>query len=137
QIVGSISSAGCEDFRMTKVVVTDYTFDNLDLERAILQPLGCDFIARQCKSPAELIDLVGDANGVITQFAALSEQVIGAMRRTRVIARYGIGVDNIDLDAARRRGIPVCNVPGYCIDEVADHALALMLASTRRLAEHD
>ena len=48
--------------------------------------------------------------------------------------RYGIGVDNVDLDAARARGIPVCNVPAYCIDEVADHALALLLDATRRIA---
>jgi D-3-phosphoglycerate dehydrogenase len=118
---------------MTKVAVTDYTFGELDVETEILQPLGCRLVGRQCKTPAELIDLVADADHVITQFAPVNAQVIGAMRRAKIIVRYGIGVDNVDLEAARARGIPVCNVPDYCIDEVADHTLALILATTRRV----
>src|SRR4051812_28312351 len=55
------------------------------------------------------------------------------MNKVRVIVRYGIGVDNVDLQAARERGIPVCNVPDYCIDEVADHTLAFLLAATRQV----
>jgi D-3-phosphoglycerate dehydrogenase len=55
------------------------------------------------------------------------------MRRARVIVRYGIGVDNVDLEAARAKGIPVCNVPDYCIDEVADHTLAFILGATRQV----
>jgi len=58
------------------------------------------------------------------------------MRKARAIVRYGIGVDNIDLDAARERGIPVCNVPDYCIDEVADQTLAFILATTRQVVTH-
>ncbi len=118
---------------MPKVVVTDYTFPSLDIERAILEPSGCEFIAVQCKTPAELIPLLADADYVITQFAPLNAAVLATMNKTRVIARYGIGVDNIDLEAARQRGIPVCNVPDYCIDEVADHALALILATSRAI----
>ena len=116
---------------MPKVVVTDYTFPTLDIEKAILEPTRCEFIAAQCKTPAELIPLLADADYVITQFAPLNAAVIATLNRARVIARYGIGVDNIDLDAARKRGIPVCNVPDYCIDEVADHTLALILATSR------
>jgi D-3-phosphoglycerate dehydrogenase len=116
-----------------KVAVTDYTFESLDVEKAILAPLGCRLDGRRCKTQQELIDLVADADCVITQFAPVNAAVIGAMKRARVIARYGIGVDNVDLEAARSRGIPVCNVPDYCIDEVADHTLALMLALTRHL----
>jgi D-3-phosphoglycerate dehydrogenase len=59
--------------------------------------------------------------------------VIVAMQRARVIVRYGVGVDNVDLEAARQRGIPVCNVPDYCIDEVADHTLAFILSATRQV----
>ena len=58
------------------------------------------------------------------------------MTRARVIVRYGIGVDNVDLDAARARGIPVCNVPDYCIDEVADQTLAFILGATRQVVPH-
>jgi D-3-phosphoglycerate dehydrogenase len=116
-----------------KVAVTDYTFESLDPEKVVLEPLGCRVAGRHCKSPEELIDLVGDADVVITQFAPVNAAVIGAMRRARAIVRYGIGVDNVDLDAARAHNIPVCNVPDYCIDEVADHTLALILALTRQI----
>jgi D-3-phosphoglycerate dehydrogenase len=118
---------------MIKVAITDFTFPALDVETAILEPLGCQVVGRQCKTPAELVDLVADADHVITQFAPVTGPIIDAMRRAKVIVRYGIGVDNVDLEAARARGIPVCNVPDYCIDEVADHTLALILATTRQV----
>jgi D-3-phosphoglycerate dehydrogenase len=70
---------------------------------------------------------------VITQFAPVNAAVIGAMQRAKVIVRYGIGVDNVDLKAAAARNIPVCNVPDFCVDEVADHTLAMILATTRCL----
>src|SRR5205085_10515360 len=89
--------------------------------------------ASQCKTQAELASLVGEADAVIAQFARVDANVIAAMAKTRVIVRYGIGVDNVDLEAARSRGIPVCNVPDYCIDEVADQTLAFILATTRQV----
>ena len=117
-----------------KVAVTDYTFDSLDLETAILEPLGCRIVGQVSgKDKPRLIELVSDADAVITQFAPVDAAVIDAMRQCRVIVRYGIGVDNVDLRAAAARGIPVCNVPDYCIDEVADHALALILDLTRKI----
>src|SRR5205085_3492347 len=73
------------------------------------------------------------------QFAPFTAAVLAAMPRCRVIVRYGVGVDNIDLDAARNARIPVCNVPDYCMDEVADHTLGLILALTRQviaIADH-
>jgi D-3-phosphoglycerate dehydrogenase len=118
---------------MPIVLVTDHTFEPLDLEQVVLDPLGVVLDARQCKTPEELRAVVGDADAVLTQFAPVNSAVIAAMRRARVIVRYGVGVDNVDLDAARAYGIPVCNVPDYCIDEVADHTLALMLAATRQV----
>jgi len=120
-----------------KVVVTDYTFANLDIETAILEPLGCDIIAwLQAGNPTELARGVVDADHVLTQFARIDASVIAAMTRAKVIVRYGVGVDNVDLDAARIKSIPVCNVPDYCMDEVADHAVALILATTRQIAFH-
>ncbi|MCL5099022.1 MAG: C-terminal binding protein [Candidatus Omnitrophica bacterium] len=118
-----------------KVVVTDYTFASLETEAQILKPLGCDFVGRQCKSEQELIDLVADADVVVTQFAPLTPPVINAMSKARVIIRYGIGVDNVNLPAATEKGIPVCNVPDYCIDEVADHTLSMMLSLTRQIPQ--
>ncbi len=115
------------------VVVTDWTFPDLSIEEEILRRNGISLAGKQCKNEAELIALVSDADAVITQFARIDAIVIGAIRRARVIVRYGIGVDNVDLEAARARGIPVCNVPDYCIDEVADHTLGFILAITRQI----
>lgn len=118
---------------MPKVLVTDHTFDPLDIERRILEPLGAEIIDSQCRSAEELLPLVADADAVLTQFSPVNAQVIAAMKNVRVIVRYGIGVDNVDLQAAKARGIPVCNVPDYCIDEVADHTLAFILGVTRQV----
>lgn len=116
-----------------KVVVTDYTFPSLEIESGVLVPLGCQVRGAQCKTSAEAAAVVADADCVVTQFAPIDADVIAAMRQARVIVRYGIGVDNVDLAAARERGIPVCNVPDFCIDEVADHTLAFILAATRQV----
>lgn len=121
---------------MFQVLVTDHTFDLLDIEQRILEPLGCVLHPHQCKSVAQLLPLVADADAVLTQFSPVTTEVIAAMKNARVIVRYGIGVDNVDLEAARERGIPVCNVPEYCIDEVADHTLAFILAATRQVVPH-
>lgn len=117
-----------------KIAITDYSFPNLEIEEAILVAAGHEVSAWKEKRPsAELIELVHDADAVITQFASVNAEVIASMQRVKVIVRYGIGVDNVDLVAARSRGIPVCNVPDYCIDEVADHTLAFILATTRQV----
>ncbi len=122
---------------MYTVAVTDYTFDSLDVEKAALEPLGCQVVGQKTgKDPAQLAALVKDADFVITQFAPVNAAVIGAMQKARIIVRYGIGVDNVDLKAAADKGIPVCNVPDYCIDEVADHALAMILDLTRRITSN-
>jgi D-3-phosphoglycerate dehydrogenase len=117
------------------VVVTDYTFrDELAVEKAILEPLGCLVVGVQCRTEHDVAAAVRDADFVLTQFAPLTAKAIAAMTRAQLITRYGVGVDNVDLDAARQRGIPVYNVPDYCIDEVADHTLGLILALTRQIA---
>lgn len=116
-----------------KVAVTDFTFPSLEIEEQILAPLGVELVSGQCRTAELLIPLVRDADVVITQFAPVRAAVIAQMTRARAIVRYGIGVDNVDLEAARQRGIPVCNVPEFCIDEVADHTLAFILAATRQV----
>ncbi|MBM4001311.1 MAG: C-terminal binding protein [Planctomycetes bacterium] len=117
---------------MATVAVTDHTFTPLDIERAILEPLGAE-VTDGAGYPDDLLSVVRDADVVLTQFARIDAKVVDAMGKARAIVRYGIGVDNVDLDAARSRGIPVCNVPDYCIDEVADHTLAFILAVTRQV----
>jgi len=118
---------------MPVVAITDYTFPSLDIEEQILQAAGAEVRSGNDKEVAALKTLVADVDAVITQFAPINAEVIAAMNRARVIVRYGIGVDNVDLAAARERGIPVCNIPDYCVDEVADHTLAFILSTTRQV----
>lgn len=114
-----------------RAVVTDADYPDLEIERAVLEPAGIGLELAQVKDGAPLREAVRLADGVIVQYARLTRDVLAQMERCRVIARYGVGLDTIDLDAARERGIPVRNVPDYCTDEVADHTLALMLAVLR------
>jgi D-3-phosphoglycerate dehydrogenase / 2-oxoglutarate reductase len=119
---------------MIKVAVTDFGGGEVEIEKKILEPLGCTVELKQCKTTEELIHHTQDADYVITQFAKVNAEVINAMKKNKIIVRYGVGVDNVDLDAAAKKGIPVCNVPDYCIDEVADQTLAMLLSLTRRVS---
>lgn len=121
---------------MSRLIVTDYTFPTLEVEQRRLSPLGVAVEGIKSGERAELLAKLPIADFVLTQFAKLDAEAIDRMDKARVIVRYGIGVDNVDLEAARERGIPVCNVPDYCVDEVADHTLALILSATRRVVEN-
>jgi D-3-phosphoglycerate dehydrogenase len=118
---------------MPTVAITDYSFPDLEFEQAILSAAGFELRSGNDKQIPALKSLVAEADAVITQFAPINSEVIEAMQRARVIVRYGIGYDNVDVKAARERGIPVCNIPDYCIDEVADHTLAFILGITRQV----
>ena len=119
---------------MPTIAITDYTFPDLSLEEGILRPAGIEIVSlKEKRPPAEIAELVRQADAVITQFAPVNAEVIAAMSRAKAIVRYGIGYDNVDGAAARERGIPLCNIPDYCVDEVADHTLAFILALTRQV----
>jgi D-3-phosphoglycerate dehydrogenase len=117
--------------------VTDFGAEEINVEKAILEPHGCEVVGplrgTNAKDEAQLSALVKDADYVITQFSPVTAAVIGAMEKSKIIVRYGIGVDNVDLKAAAAKNIPVCNVPDYCIDEVADSALAMILDLVRKI----
>jgi len=116
-----------------RVVVTDRTFPSLDAERSVLGALGAIVDDVQCQDPKRLLEHVRDADALLVQFAPIDAELLGSLTRCRVIVRYGIGVDNVDVAAAARLGIPVSNVPDYALDEVADHATALLLSAVRKL----
>lgn len=118
---------------MPVVAVTDFTFPSLEIEERIVHAAGAELRAGNDRQIAALKLLVADADAVITQFAPIHAEVISEMRQAKVIVRYGIGYDTVDVKAARERGIPVCNIPDYCIDEVADHTLAFILGVTRQV----
>jgi D-3-phosphoglycerate dehydrogenase / 2-oxoglutarate reductase len=119
------------------VAITDSVFPSLEPERRVLGPLGVEVRAGQCRSEDEVIALAKDANAILNCYAKMTARVIGELRHCKVIARYGIGVDNVDLAAATRAKIVVTNVPDYCVDEVSDHGLALFLALARRVVAAD
>ncbi len=116
-----------------KVVVTDYVFPSLDIERSVLSSLGAEIIALQATSEEELLAVVEGADALLVCYAPVTKRVIDRAQRCRVIARYGIGFDNVDIQAASAKGIVVTNVPDYCVEEVSDHALALLLACARKV----
>jgi D-3-phosphoglycerate dehydrogenase len=119
------------------VAVTDYVFPSLEPEQRVLTPLGVELRPAQCKSEEEIIELTQEADAVLNCYAKMTVRVIEKLDRCKIIARYGIGVDNVDLPAATRAGILVTNVPDYCIDEVSDHALALFLSLARQIVAAD
>ena len=117
-----------------KVVLTDREFENIDQEVAILNAVGADVIAHQVKEEDEVIEAVQDCDAVIMQYANLSRRVIESMSKCQIISKYAIGVDRIDIEAATENGICVANVPGYCVDEVSTHTVAVILDLTRKIS---
>ncbi len=116
-----------------KIVITDHRFPDVAQERRAVEASGGTLVVAQMAGEQELAELCRDADGVLTVRAAITKRVIAAMDRCRIIVRYGIGVDTVDIPAATERGIMVANVPDYCIDEVSDHALALLLMLSRQM----
>lgn len=119
--------------RRPKVVVTDCDHFSLELERKVLDEINPEFVVAHCTTENEVIEAARDADGIINQYVPITRRVIESLKRCKVIARYGIGVDNIDIKAATDYGIIVANLPGYCVDEVSSHAVALLLACVRKV----
>lgn len=107
---------------------------DLRLERAELRRVGARLVATRADDEAALIENVKGADGIILTFAPITRAVIESLSRCRVIVRYGVGVDTVDLDAATERGIVVANVRDFCTEEVSNHALMLLLACARKLS---
>lgn len=116
-----------------KIVITDYRFPDIEQERRAVEAAGGTLVAGQAVTEEQVAELCCDADGVLNARAPVTRRAIAAMQRCRVIVRYGIGVDTIDVPAATERGILVANVPDYCLDEVSDHALALLLMLSRQM----
>jgi D-3-phosphoglycerate dehydrogenase len=118
-----------------KVVITDFGDPDHSLEAGVLNGSGLDInlVRLQTRVPEELIPHVADADAVMVQWATVNRKVIEAMTRCKVISRYGIGVDMVDLQAAADHGIPVANVPDFCIEEVSDSTLGFLFTLNRRI----
>ena len=121
------------------VLITDCDHPTTDIERALIEAAGLDLVVARCRTGADVIAAATDcaAVGLIVQYAPISAEVLQALPACRVVGRYGVGLDTIDLATAASLGIRVVNVPDYCTDEVADHALGLILALTRGIVPLD
>jgi D-3-phosphoglycerate dehydrogenase len=120
-----------------KVVLTDYVWESLDVEKKTLEGLA-ELVALQTKMPDEFIAQAADCDALLNTYAGpITADVMAKMPKCKIIARYGIGVDTIDLNAATAAGIIVTNNPTYCIEEVAEHTMALLLAAARKVAFYD
>lgn len=120
----------------TKVLTTDYVWPTTDPEREVLEAEGIELIVAPDGSEATLANLAKDVDAIMFCFAQVPATVLEAALNCKVASRYGIGVDNIDIAKCTELGIVVTNVPDYCMDEVTDHALGMILALNRRLVPH-
>ena len=121
-----------------RVLVTDQVFGGVSIERGLLEPLGVELVEAPATDEATLVRLAVGVSGMLVCYAKITDAILEAAAPTcRVVARYGIGHDNVPLETATRLGIVVTNVPDYCLDEVADHTIALLLAVARGIAFMD
>ncbi len=120
-----------------KFVITDFQFPDVETEKSIIENAGGQLAAFHCKTELDVMDVVADADVLLVQWAPITRSVVDCLTNCKVIVRYGIGLDNIDLEASRHRGITVRNIPDYCIDEVADHTVTLALSLARQVAAID
>jgi D-3-phosphoglycerate dehydrogenase len=115
------------------VAVTDSVFPNLDPARAVLGKIDADLLLAKGTKPEAILQVAKDADAVLTTYAKVTAEMIPQLSRCRIISRFGIGVDNVDVTSATKKGIVVTRVPDYCLDEVSDHAMALLLALARKI----
>ena len=120
-----------------KALITDHVWPSTDPERAVLEAGGAEVVVAPDGNEETLVGLARDADAIMTCFAQVTENVVRAAERCRVIGRFGVGVDNIAVSTATELGIAVTYVPDYCVDEVSDHVMALLHAWNRRIVLFD
>jgi D-3-phosphoglycerate dehydrogenase len=122
-----------------RVVLTDFTDPHQDIETDVFKRSGLDInlVRAEPGTDRDLATLAPDADALLVQFAQVRKDVIDALHNCKVISRYGIGVDMIDLEAAAARGIPVANVPDFCIDEVSTQTIGFLIDLNRHTRELD
>lgn len=116
-----------------KVYITDCDHDSIDIEKKVFHDAGMEVELKQARTEDEVIEQCKDGEIFIVQYANITEKVMKAIPQLKFVVRYGVGVDTIDLKAATEHGVQVGNVPDYGMNEVADHAMALLLALKRKI----
>jgi D-3-phosphoglycerate dehydrogenase len=116
-----------------RVLVADHAWPSVDIERDRLEAIGADLVVAEGMDPDSLVREAAEADGILVNWRQLPAAALEAAPKCLVVSRYGVGVDNIPVERASELGIVVANVPSFCEEEVADHAMALLLASARRI----
>lgn len=133
----AVKPSRLESTNRFKVYVSDYDYPDLSIETSILEPIGAEVIGLSCRTGENLAELAVDADAILQQYAKIDANTIKALPKCKVIARYGIGVDILDVVSCYENGVAVTNVPEYCFDEVADHAITLSLMLMRSIPFYD
>ena len=115
------------------VAVTDTVFPSLDPARAALEGANAELRMAAAPTTEAILEVAADADALLVTYSKIDEEVIAGLSNCKVIGRFGIGVDNIDIAAATRAGITVTYAPVYCLDEVSDHAMAMLLSMARKI----
>ena len=118
-------------------MITDCDHDNIDPEKKVFAEAGIEVHLAECKTASEVIEEAREAEAIINQYAPIDASVLDALGRCRVVVRYGVGVDTVDVEAATRHGVWVANVPDYGVEEVSDHAFALAMNMLRGISRLD
>lgn len=120
-----------------KVVVTDDRHGDFSVENDVLASIGAQISVCSCSTTEEVIKECKDADGILLNLSPMPAEVIEKLEKCKIIARYGVGYDNVDVAACTKKGIYVANVPDYCAEEVSDQALALLMACIRKVVHSD
>jgi len=115
------------------VALSDAPFPSLEPVREALSKVGAELRLAEASTPEAIVQVARDADALLVTYAKITAEMIRQMRRCRIVSRMGIGTDNIDIAAATDAGMVVTKVPDYCLDEVSDHTLALLLALARKI----
>jgi len=117
------------------IAVTDSPFPSLDPAKAALARIDPELRVANSASAEDILAVGRDADAILVTYAKLPGDLLRQLRRCKAIGRFGLGVDNIDIAAAAELGITVTYVPDYCMQEVSDHAMALLLALARKVPQ--
>ncbi|MBU4200656.1 MAG: C-terminal binding protein [Verrucomicrobia bacterium] len=120
-----------------QVIIADDRYPHYQEETEVLQPIGAAIVNIKSQAPVDLLNACRQADGIIVNLASMTADIIRELAKCRIISRYGVGYDNVDVKAATARGIWVANVPDYCGEDVSDQALALLMSCVRKVALRD
>jgi D-3-phosphoglycerate dehydrogenase len=120
---------------MTRIAVVEEGYGDIEFESRAAGALGVEVVYRPCESTQDVVEAARGFDGILVRYLRVDGPLLDQLPSVRVVGRYGVGVDNVDVDAATERGVAVVNVPDYCTEEVAEHAAALIFSAWRKLPQ--